>query len=61
MKFFRQLCLDMVSLMVSALLLRNETKQAASGVFPSKGLKGDLIPSSEHPDGIYSVGTSALA
>lgn len=40
MRLFRQLCLEKGSLMVSVLLLCNELKQAASGVFPSKGLRG---------------------
>jgi len=39
-EIFRQLCLEMVSITVSTLPLCNETKQAASGAFLSKGLRG---------------------
>lgn len=63
MRFFRQLCLEKGSLMVSDLLLCNETEQAASGVFPSKGLGGiwSSAVSSSWPEGIHTAGPSALA
>lgn len=63
MRLFRQLCLEKGSLMLSVLLLCNETEQAESGVFPSKGLWGIWPWAGDRswPEGISSEGPSSLA